>query len=163
MAVLRDCFGLLRPGRVLEVAPRLLVCARKTWLLSLGSLQSLEVRGCSKTACLRFLRRCSKFLAARVSRFAGWAEAEVLSALVEGHQASAVFTGLLRAGFDLRSPLEEILRSRGQFPTCSDPVLLWFFGALSSGECLGHVCSGRGVSPPRDVSLAGSGCPTACW
>ncbi|MEW5935565.1 MAG: hypothetical protein AB1816_18450, partial [Bacillota bacterium] len=90
--------------------------------------------------------------APRVSRLAGWSEAEVLAALDEGHRALAVFRGLLRAGFDLRSALEALLRSCGQFPSCSDPVLRWFFGELLGGGCLEHVCSGRVVDPPRDVS-----------
>lgn len=95
-----------------------------------------------------------EILAVRVSRLAGWPEAEVLVALDEGHRASAVFRGLLRAGFDVRSALEAFLRSCGQLPSCSDPVLLWFFGELSGSECLEHVCSGRVVDPPRDVSPA---------
>jgi hypothetical protein len=95
-----------------------------------------------------------RILAARASELAGWPEAEVLSALVEGHRASAVFRGLLHAGFDLRPVLGTFLRSCDQFPACSDPVLLWFFGELSGAKCLEYACSGRAVDPPRDVSSA---------
>ena len=150
--MLGSFFGLLRPGRVLELAGVLAGLCREGLVAALGLASVPGGLWCFEDGVLEVSPVLFEVIAPRVSRLAGWPEAEVLAALDEGHRASAVFRGLLRAGFELRSALEAFLRSCGQFPSCSDPVLLWFFGELSGGACLEHVCSGRVVDPPRDVS-----------
>ena len=147
-------FGLLRPGRVLELAGVLAGLCREGLVAALGLASVPGGLWCFEGGILEVSPVLFGVIAPRVSRLAGWPEAEVLAALDEGHRASAVFRGLLRAGFDLRSALGALLCSCGRLPSCSDPVLLWFFGELSGGGCLEHVCSGRVVDPPRDVSSA---------
>lgn len=146
--------GLFRPGRLFELAGAVRGLCREGLVAALGLASVPASLWWVEDGVVEVSPALLDVLAPRVSRLAGWPEDEVADTLREGYRAAAVFRGLLRAGFDLRSALGEILGACSQFPLCSDPVLLWFCGELSAGECLECMGAGRDAVSPRDVSVA---------
>ena len=146
--------GPLRPGRLFELAGAAAGLCREELVAALGLASVPGSLWWMEDGVVEVSPTLLEVLGPRVSRLAGWPEDKVADALREGYRAAVVLRGLLRAGLDLRPLLEQILGACGRFPLCSDPVLLWFFGELSAGECLEYMGARRDVVSPRDVSVA---------
>lgn len=147
----RDCFGFCVLVVFRSSLGQLPASAARGPIVALGPASVLEGPWWLEDRVLEVFSALFEVLAACASELAGWPEAEVPFGFAEKYRVSAVFGGLLRAGFNRQHALGALLRSCGQFPGYSDVVLLWFSEEHLRAECLGHVCLGRAVDLFRDV------------
>lgn len=97
--MLRDYFGLLRPGHILEFVGAAAGLYRKGPVAALGLALVPGGPWCLEDSVLEISSALFEVLAACVSELAGWPEAEVPSGLVERYRVSAVFGGATACGF----------------------------------------------------------------